>query len=528
MGTGVASANPGDTTVTQISATPNPSSSGDSVTISVLECDDTTDLVATGTMTVVDQTTGTTLGVLTLGASSFVNCGGASLSISTLAVGEHTITATYTPGGSTPVPGSPPTSYTQQVNGSTVTFTQVSGSPNPTSVGGPFVVTALECDRDVDVQATGSITFTDTTTGVVLGTEALGSSSYVNCGSAQVTDSESLAAGTYKIKAAYKPGGADPIAKSTGTYKETVKGLAFTDISWTTGAPIPDPHFEGTVATVGGQIYDLGGSTADCSDGDGCNPQLNVNVYNPKTNSWRKAAALPNDHQDTPVSTVVGGDIYVIGGSSGQNEVDVYNPGSNSWTTLPASSDLPATINTAWSCGVSVGSNVYIFTVYGIGVMDTSVSPPTWTVLPASPLLSPSDFCDATLVGPNNPTSTAAQVVITGPGDGSSDASSQRVLVFSPASDSLILAGATTVPMAEHSTTTIDGNAVVAGGDFSPEAVQYIPPGFSTAVSISNLPQPRDDAEGGVQVSGKLYITGGGENGETPAGGVDVLIGTPN
>lgn len=129
--------------------------------------------------------------------------------------------------------------------GSSVTFTQVSGSPNPTSVGGPFVVAALECDRVADVQATGTMVFTDTTTGLALGSPSLGSSVFSNCSQAQVTDSEALAAGTYSIKAQYVPSGAEPVAKSHGSYEEDVKALTFTKISWTTGAPSRIPTTRG-------------------------------------------------------------------------------------------------------------------------------------------------------------------------------------------------------------------------------------------------------------------------------------------
>jgi hypothetical protein len=82
--------------------------------------------------------------------------------------------------------------------------------------------------------------------------------------------------------------------------------------------------------------------------------------------------------------------------------------------------------------------------------------------------------------------------------------------------------------MAEHSSVTIDGNVVVAGGDFNGQTVQFLPPGLSEVRTTADLPQPRDDAEGGVVYKGSWYITGGGEDGDTPAGGVDVLIGTPN
>ena len=104
------------------------------------------------------------------------------------------------------------------------TFTQVSGTPNPSDQGGAFAVTGQECDRVADVHATGTITFTDLSTGVVLGTIALvPSSAYVNCGVATIVDSEHLAAGTYRVKAFYTPSGALPVpASAPATYQERV------------------------------------------------------------------------------------------------------------------------------------------------------------------------------------------------------------------------------------------------------------------------------------------------------------------
>ena len=110
------------------------------------------------------------------------------------------------------------------VDCSNTTFTEVSGTPNPVDGDGTFLVTGQECDRVADVHATGTITFTDVSTGVVLGTVALvPSSSYVNCGEATVVDSEHLAAGTYQLKALYTPSGTLPVpASPPATYSQRV------------------------------------------------------------------------------------------------------------------------------------------------------------------------------------------------------------------------------------------------------------------------------------------------------------------
>jgi len=104
------------------------------------------------------------------------------------------------------------------------TFTEVSGAPNPSDQGGTFTVTGQECDRVADVHATGTMTFTDLTTGAVLGTEPLvPSTAYVNCAQATVTDHEALAAGTYRIRASYTPSGTTSVPPSApATYRQRV------------------------------------------------------------------------------------------------------------------------------------------------------------------------------------------------------------------------------------------------------------------------------------------------------------------
>jgi hypothetical protein len=110
------------------------------------------------------------------------------------------------------------------VDCSAPTFTQVSGTPGPVDAGGTFQVTGQECDRVADVHATGTMTFTDLNTGVVLGTVALvPSTSYVNCAEATVVDSEHLLPGTYEVKALYVPSGGLPVpASAPATYRELV------------------------------------------------------------------------------------------------------------------------------------------------------------------------------------------------------------------------------------------------------------------------------------------------------------------
>jgi hypothetical protein len=130
------------------------------------------------------------------------------------------VTATNEVGTSTP---SAPSAAVTPV--STDTFTEAApGNPDSTPAEGrPFAVIGYQCDRDADVQATGTMTFIDLTTGTLIGTLALGPSAFVNCGQAEITDREYLTPGTYEIEATYTPGGSTPVTSSPpGTYDQTV------------------------------------------------------------------------------------------------------------------------------------------------------------------------------------------------------------------------------------------------------------------------------------------------------------------
>jgi N-acetylneuraminic acid mutarotase len=62
-------------------------------------------------------------------------------------------------------------------------------------------------------------------------------------------------------------------------------------------------------------------------------------VYNPATNTWRKAAPMPTP-RDHVASFVVGGKIHIIGGRTGATEAnvanhDIYDPATDRWTAAP-------------------------------------------------------------------------------------------------------------------------------------------------------------------------------------------------
>lgn len=413
----------------------------------------------------------------------------------------------------------------------TNTFTTIATSANPVLVGVHFTVSGTECDRVADVHATGTMVFKDKTTGLILGTETLTPDpTFENCSDASVTDTESLAAGNYRIVDHYRPGGSTPIQTSpNASYVEHVVSPVFTDISWTAGAAVPHPHVEGAAVGLGGNVYDISGSSGDCTDGSCGTIQSSVDVYNAASGTFHSAAAIPNPREADPAAVVIAGKIYVVGGTNASGTVlpvDVYTPGSG-WSTLPSTADLPSGTYGAYGCAAADGSDVFYFDPehHTVNTLDTSAATPAWTTSVAQALLNPSSFCSAAQVGPSDPTSKTSQIIIVGAGDGSADAYSQRVLIFTPATGVMRLGQGTTVPIAEQSAAELDGTFVTAGGDFDPSSVEGVAPGQGSVSTYSNLPEPRDDAAGGSVVGGKFFIVGGvdGSN-NLPT----VMIGTPN
>src|SRR5438094_624640 len=191
-------------TTTTLSSSPNPSI-----------VDQTVNFVAT----VVAQNGGSPSGTVTfkdgantIGTASVVTCncasrGTATLPLSTLGAGTHTITAVY--GGDVTFTGSTSSAITQTVLPKTATTTTLNSSLNPSYVGQSVTFTAAVSPSG----ASGTVTFYDGTT--ILGTGSLNSSG-------QVTFSTStFAAGPHTITASYN-GNTNFAASSSTALTQTV------------------------------------------------------------------------------------------------------------------------------------------------------------------------------------------------------------------------------------------------------------------------------------------------------------------
>src|SRR5256712_184716 len=214
-------------TTTSLSATPNPSVFGQTVTLTATVSPVPPAVgIPTGTVTFNDGTT--SLGVVTL-----VN-GSASLTVSTLAVGSHSLTAAYSGGGN--FQASTSATVIQTVNQGN-TSTSLTSTPNPSNVGQAVTLTAtVSAVSPAAGVPTGTVTFRD-------GATSLGVVTLVN-GSASLTVS-TLATGNHSLTVGYS--GSPSFLGSTSAIVIQAVNLLNTSTSLTS---TPNPSTTGQAVTL--------------------------------------------------------------------------------------------------------------------------------------------------------------------------------------------------------------------------------------------------------------------------------------
>jgi len=216
-------------TTTTVGSSPNPSVFGQPVTLTA-----TASVVApgagtpTGTASFFDGAT--LLGTVTLNAG-----GQASFTTSTLAVGNHSITAVYS--GDANFTGNTSPVASPVVNPAATTTT-VASSPNPSVFGQPVTLTATASAVSPGAGTpTGTVSFFDGAT--LLGTATL------NAGGQATFTTSTLAVGTRSITAVY---GGD--ANFTGSTSPTVSPVVNQAATTTTVASSPNPSVFGQPVTL--------------------------------------------------------------------------------------------------------------------------------------------------------------------------------------------------------------------------------------------------------------------------------------
>ncbi|MBI1925654.1 galactose oxidase [Candidatus Poribacteria bacterium] len=162
---------------------------------------------------------------------------------------------------------------------------------------------------------------------------------------------------------------------------------------WVSLAPLNEPRQEVGVATLGGEVYVIGGLRRDRTVAN------TVEVYNPTANSWRMVQPLP-----VPLHHVgavgVQNRVYVIGGFRGPflavNSVFAYDPANDNWkpmASLPTSRGALAVAAFEEQIyavgGARQGQSVQDFAVYDLQSNQ-------WSVLPLMP--TPRDHLAAGII----------------------------------------------------------------------------------------------------------------------------------
>ena len=226
-------------TVALVSSAPTPSSFGNPVTFTVVVTSNG-GAVPTGSVSILDGVTN--LGAVTLDGST----GAGTLSLSSLAVRSHTVTASY-PGDNFNRPAVAP-AITQVVN-QAQTATALAVTPNPAIAGAAISLAAsVKAIQGVSLPA-GTVEFTDTFNGksVCLGTVSLSSS-----GIAAI--SPALAIGAHSIVVVYSGDTND--TSSTSAPLVVVVQQAVTSISL---ASNPNPSIVQSQATFTATVSGSGG-----------------------------------------------------------------------------------------------------------------------------------------------------------------------------------------------------------------------------------------------------------------------------
>lgn len=120
---------------------------------------------------------------------------------------------------------------------------------------------------------------------------------------------------------------------------------------WQEVAEKPTAVADVTAAELYGEIYVPGGRLADGS------PTAVVEAYSPAQDAWRSVAALPQPAAGG-LTLTDGAFLYFFGGWDGENYLDtayVYDPGSDSWRPLPS-----MTTATAFATGGELSNQLVI------------------------------------------------------------------------------------------------------------------------------------------------------------------------
>ena len=130
--------------------------------------------------------------------------------------------------------------------------------------------------------------------------------------------------------------------------------------AWAVVASMSVGRVHHAAGVVDGKIYAIGG----CLDDSDCGVSLDVvEVYDPQANSWQLVASMPDGGRQMHAVAVLGGKIYVSGGSFDDGEftskVAVFDPQANAWAEVASMLQARAAHDSA-----VIGGKLYVFGGY--------------------------------------------------------------------------------------------------------------------------------------------------------------------
>jgi hypothetical protein len=229
----------GTATTTTVTSSLNPSNLGQAVTFTATVMPMSGTGTPTGTVMFFDGTT-------SLGTSG-LSGGQATLTVSSLAPGVHSITARYS--GDATFASSTSTAINQTVN-KAVTFNSVTGSPNPAMQGQAVTFTATISPSAIgSFNATGTVAFMDGSTTLGTGTLSNGTATFTT---------STLSVGPHSITAVY--GGDTNFAGSTSAVFTQTINASMTTGTTTTLISSLNPSIQGQAVTFTATVAPTSGT----------------------------------------------------------------------------------------------------------------------------------------------------------------------------------------------------------------------------------------------------------------------------
>lgn len=281
--------------------------------------------------------------------------------------------------------------------------------------------------------------------------------------------------------------------------------------AWQTLAPAPTRRTEVSAAPVGGKIYVVGGLT-ESPLGNLMNPVVSdlVQAYDPATDSWTPQSPLPRPLHHVGIATV-GNDLYVVGGftSSLLNiwkpsaQAFRFNPELNQWAEIPPMPTARGALAMAELGGklFAIGGYDGVADSAAVEVFDPSSN--TWSARPSLP--TPRDHLTVAV-------SRARLYAIGGRLHRDPAQNLSVVEVYDPFIDQWSKVAGLPTARSGLAAGVIQGQIYVVGGE-SPSGTfretEAYNPDTDTWVTMAPMPTPRHGL-GVAVLSGRLYTLSGG------------------